>query len=206
MPTFSTVRISNNLLSIAFCVIDLISMLIRRNHSITNIFRFKLSRDLVFVSIPTFSSVRITGGSRGGLRGLQPPPLHFQKRGVTSVVVVISTASTVSEQERNGQGRRDVGKSVHVSQAIMKLDAYHMKRGFVQKTANKVVYNDGKRILFAYPFLDVAALMDPIHQPIFCCSSYSPQSSPPQCEHISHHFHNIFGTPSSVSLALHFSF
>ena len=30
----------------------------------------------------------------------------------------------------------------------------------MQKTANKVVYNDGKRLLFAYPFLDVAALMD----------------------------------------------
>ena len=75
-------------------------------------------------------------------------------------VVVISTVSTVSEQERNGQGRRDVGKSVHVRQAIMQLDAYHVRRGFVQKTANKVVYNDGKRLLFAYPFLDVAALMD----------------------------------------------
>ena len=42
----------------------------------------------------------------------------------------------------------------------MQLDAYHVRRGFVQKTANKVVYNDGKRLLFAYPFLDVAALMD----------------------------------------------
>ena len=30
----------------------------------------------------------------------------------------------------------------------------------MQKTANKVVYNDGKRLLFAYPILDVAALMD----------------------------------------------
>ena len=30
----------------------------------------------------------------------------------------------------------------------------------MQKTANKVVYHDGKRLLFAYPFLDVAALMD----------------------------------------------
>ena len=32
----------------------------------------------------------------------------------------------------------------------------------MQKTANKVVYNDGKRLLFAYPLLitDVAALMD----------------------------------------------
>ena len=39
---------------------DLISRLIRRNHSITNIFRIKLSRDLVFVSIPTFSLVRIS--------------------------------------------------------------------------------------------------------------------------------------------------
>ena len=80
---------------------------------------------------------QITGVSRGGLRGLQPP-LNFQKRGVTSVAVVISTGSTMSEQERNGQ-RRDVGKSVHVRQAIMQLDAYHVRRGFVQKTANKVV-------------------------------------------------------------------
>ena len=76
------------------------------------------------------------------------------------MAVVISTVSTVSEQERNGQGRRHVGKSVHVRQAIMQLDAYHVRRGLVQKTANKVVYNDGKRLLFAYPFLDVAALMD----------------------------------------------
>ena len=30
----------------------------------------------------------------------------------------------------------------------------------MQKTANKVVYNDGKRLLFAYPIMDVAALMD----------------------------------------------
>ena len=42
----------------------------------------------------------------------------------------------------------------------MHLDAYHVRRWFVQKTANKVVYNDGKRLIFAYPFLDVAALMD----------------------------------------------
>ena len=34
------------------------------------------------------------------------------------MAVVISTVSAVSEQERNGQGRRDVGKSVHVRQAI----------------------------------------------------------------------------------------
>ena len=80
------------------------------------------------------------------------------------MAVVISTVSTVSEQERNGQGRRDVGKSVHVRQAIMKLDAYHVRRGpgSCRKLQNKVVYNvnDGKRLLFAYPFLDVAALMD----------------------------------------------
>ena len=42
----------------------------------------------------------------------------------------------------------------------MQLDAYHVRRGFVQKTANKVVYNDVKHLLFAYPFLDIAALMD----------------------------------------------
>ena len=52
-------------------------------------------------------------------------------------VVVISTVSTVSEQERNGQGRRDVGKSVHVRQAIIQLDAYHVRRGFVQKIAKQ---------------------------------------------------------------------
>ena len=34
------------------------------------------------------------------------------------MAVVISTVSIVSEQERNGQGRRDVRKSVHVRQAI----------------------------------------------------------------------------------------
>ena len=75
------------------------------------------------------------------------------------MAVVISTVCTVSEQERNGQGRRDVGKSVHVRQSIMQLDAYHVRRGFVQKNC-KVVYNDGKRFLFAYPFLDVVALVD----------------------------------------------
>ena len=53
------------------------------------------------------------------------------------MAVVISTVSTVSEQERNGQDRRDVWKSVHVRQAIMQLEAYHVRRGFVQKTANK---------------------------------------------------------------------
>ena len=49
------------------------------------------------------------------------------------MAVVISTVSTVSEQERNRQGRRGVGKSVH--QSIIQLDAYHVRRGFVQKTA-----------------------------------------------------------------------
>ena len=65
-----------------------------------------------------------------GLRDATPPPLIF-KRGVTSVAVVIGTVSTVSEQERNGRGRRQVGKSVHVRQAIVQLDAYHVRRGFV---------------------------------------------------------------------------
>ena len=64
-----------------------------------------------------------TGGSRGGVAGVATPPLNFQKRRVNSVAIVISTVSTVSEQERNGQGRRDVGKSVHVRQAIMQLYA-----------------------------------------------------------------------------------
>ena len=37
-----------------------------------------------------------------------PPPLIFKKRWVTSVTVVISTVSTMSEQERNGTGRAGV--------------------------------------------------------------------------------------------------
>ena len=44
----------------------------------------------------------------GGLRGLQPPPPLIFKKEVTSVAVVISTVSTVSEQERNGTGRTGV--------------------------------------------------------------------------------------------------
>ena len=48
-----------NFLSVAFCVIDIISMLIRLNHSITNIFRSNLSRYFVSVSMPTLSTVRI---------------------------------------------------------------------------------------------------------------------------------------------------
>ena len=41
------------------------------------------------------------------------------------MAVVISTVSTVSEQERNGQGRRDVVKSVHVRHAI-EARRYHV--------------------------------------------------------------------------------
>ena len=55
----------------------------------------------------------------------------------------------------------------------------------MQKTANKVVYNDGKRLLFAYPFLDVAALMDLLYiSRSSAVRRNSPQSSPPQCDHI----------------------
>ena len=66
------------------------------------------------IAVCTYPSLADPEG--GGLRGLQPP-FNFQKRGVTSVAIVISTVSTVSEQEQNVQGRRDVGKSVHVRQA-----------------------------------------------------------------------------------------
>ena len=104
------------------------------------------------------------------------------------MAVVISTVSTVSEQERNGQGRRDVEVSPRPS-GHMQLDAYHVRRGFVQKTAIKVVYNDGKRLLFAYPFLDVAALMDLLYisrtsavRPTL--HRHLPSSNPPQCDHI----------------------
>ena len=119
------------------------------------------------------------------------------------MAVVISTVSTVSEQERNGQGRRDVGKSVHVRQAIMQLDAYHVRRGFVQKTANKVVYNDGKRLLFAYPFLDVAALMDLLY--ISRCSAVRPTLHSQVHHDVATSFSQYIWS-SSVSLALHFSF
>ena len=47
-------------LSGAFFLIGLICMLIRWNHLITYIFRFKLHRDFVLVSIPTFTTVRIS--------------------------------------------------------------------------------------------------------------------------------------------------
>ena len=66
------------------------------------------------------------------------------------MAVVISTVSTVNEQERNGQGRRDVGKSVHVRQAIMQLDAITLDAGSCRKLQTKWFnYNDGKRLLFA---------------------------------------------------------
>ena len=141
-------------------------------------------------------------GGGGGVAGVATP-LNFQKRGVASVAVMISAVSTVSEQERNGQSRREVGKSVHVRQAIMQLDAYHVRRGIVQKTANKVVYNDGKRLLFAYPFLDVAALMD-----LLSISRYS-AVRPTLHSQLHHNVTTSFSQylwSSSVSLALHFSF
>ena len=119
------------------------------------------------------------------------------------MAVVISTVSTVSGQERNGQGRRDVGKSVHVRQAIIQLDAYHVRRGFVQKTANKVVYNDGKRLLFAYPFLVVATLMDLLY------ISRSSAVRPTLHGHVHHNVTTSFPQylwSSSVCLALYFSF
>ena len=119
------------------------------------------------------------------------------------MAVVISTVSIVSEQERNGRGRRQVGKSVHVRQAIMQLDAYHVRRGFVQKTANKVVYNDGKRLLFAYPFLDVAALMDLLY------ISRSSAVRPTLRSQVHHNVTTSFSQylwSSSVALALYFSF
>ena len=113
------------------------------------------------------------------------------------MAVVISTVSTVSEQERNGQGRRDVGKSV--------LDAYHVRREFVQKTANKVIYNDGigKRLLFDYPFLDVAALMDLLY--ISRSSTVRPTLHSQVLHNVTTSFSQYLWS-SSVSLALHFSF
>ena len=101
-----------------------------------------------------------------------PPPLIFKKRGhQRGRCDKHGVYSEWTWTERAGQGRRDVGKSVQVRQAIMQLAAYHVRRRFVQKTVNKVVYNDAKRLLFAYPFPDVAALVDLLGIYI-CCSSY----------------------------------
>ena len=111
----------------------------------------------------------------------------------------------MSEQERNGQGKHDVGKSVHVRQAIMQLDAYHVRRGFVQKTANKVVYNDGKRLIFAYPFLDVAALMDLLYNVISRSSAVRPTLHSQVHHNLTTSFSQYLWS-SSVSLALYFSF
>ena len=125
------------------------------------------------------------------------------------MAVVISTVSTVSKQERNGQGRAGVtlgSQSTSVSPLCMQLDAYHVRPGFVQKTANRVVYNDGsKRLLFAYPFQDVAAVMDLLY--ISRTSAVRPTLHSPRQVH-----HNVTTSfsryiwSSSVSLALHFSF
>ena len=120
------------------------------------------------------------------------------------MAVVISTVSTVSELEPNGQGKRDVGKSVHVRQAIMQLEAYHVRRGFVQKTANKVVYNDGKRLLFAYPFLDVAALMDLLY--ISRSSAVRPTLHSQVHHNVTTSFSQYIFSSRSVSLALYVSF
>ena len=67
----------------------------------------------------SFNGFHPLADPEGGGGGCNPPPLNFQKRGVASAAVMISTVSTVSEQERNGQGRREtVGKSVYVRQAM----------------------------------------------------------------------------------------
>ena len=119
------------------------------------------------------------------------------------MAVVIGTVSTVSEQERNGQGRRDLGSQSTSDQVIMRLDAYHVRRGFVQKTANKVVYNDGKRLLFA--FLDVAALMDLLWN-VISRSSAVLHTLHSQVHHNLTTSFSQYLWSSSVSLALYFSF
>ena len=80
---------------------------------------------------------------------------------------------------------------------------YHVRRGFVQKTANKLVYNDRKRLLLAYPFLDVAALMDLLY------ISRSSAVGPTLHSQVHHNVTTSFSQylwSSSVSLALYFSF
>ena len=80
---------------------------------------------------------------------------------------------------------------------------YHVRHGFAQKTANKVVYNDGKRLLFAYPFLDVAALMDLLY--ISRSSAVRPTLHSQIHQNVTTSFSQYLWS-SSVSLALYFSF
>ena len=155
------------------------------------------------------NTVTFTGasdGSRGGVAGVATPPLIFKKRSVTSVAVVISTVSTVSEQERNGQGRRDVEVDPRPS-GYMQLDAYHVRRGFVQKTANKVVYNDGKVFFSLIHFWTLLPWW------IFYTSAdillfvlLSTDTCPRQVHHNVITSFSQYLWSSSVSLALHFSF
>ena len=83
------------------------------------------------------------------------------------------------------------------------LDAYHLRRGFMQKTANKVVYNDGQRLLFAYPFPDVAALMDLLY--ISRSSAVRPTLHSQVHHNLTTSFLHYLWS-SAVSLALYFSF
>ena len=117
------------------------------------------------------------------------------------MAVVISTVSTANEQERAGQAWHwEVSPRPSVHYAARR---YHVRRGFVQKTANKVVYNDGKRLLFAYPFLDVAALVDLLY------ISRSSAVRPTLHSQVLHNVTTSFSQnrwSSSVSLELYFSF
>ena len=76
-------------------------------------------------------------------------------------------------------------------------------RRFVQKTANKVVYNDGKRLIFAYPFLDVAALMDLLY--ISRCSAVRPTLHNQVHDNVTTSFSQYIRS-SSDSLAFYSSF
>ena len=107
--------------------------------------------------------VNTTGGSRGGGGcGGCNPPLIFKKRSghqCGRCDGCLRSARYLQRVNRNGTGRRDVEVSL-LPPGHMQLDAYHVRRGFVQKTANKVVFIDQYFLnvfFFAYPFPDVAA-------------------------------------------------
>ena len=136
-------------------------------------------------------------------------PLNFQKRAVTSVAVVIDrSARYLQRVNRNGTGRRDVEVSL-LPPGHMQLDAYHVIRGFVQKTANKVVSNYQYFLNVFFSLIHFRTLLprwicytsadlllfvplsrhlppsSPPHQPTFCCSFHSPDTCPHPVLHIS---------------------
>ena len=119
------------------------------------------------------------------------------------MAVVVSTVSTVSEQQRNRKGQASRWE------VIPRPSGHYAARRLSRETRVRVEnckqsgFNDGKRLLFAYPFLDVAAFMDLLY-----ISRYS-AVRPTLHSQVHHNVTTSFSQyiwSSSVSLALYFSF